>query len=99
MDIPEAIKRLDDLPTADAIADELVSMGVKGTRSSPTRCAVAVYLMEITGERRHVGLGLGQADAVSTRDSLSAMKDYHIAPKVAQFIRGFDNGQYPKLDG
>lgn len=99
MNIPEALKRLDDLPTADAIADQLVSMGVGGIRMSPTKCAIAVYLWSVTGERVRVGLARETSDGLTTRSPLSTEAELHSAPRVAQFIRGFDNGSYPKLDG
>lgn len=100
METSEALKRLNDLPTADAIADELVSMGVQGRRSSPTSCAIAVYLRMSTGEELRVGLDLGNStQTVTTRLDRDFYPEPHTAPQVAEFIMAFDAGKYPKLDG
>lgn len=105
MDIPEAIGQLEALPTTSAIADELVSMGIKAYQGIPTMCAIAVYIQETTGE--HTAIGLRSIAERGARPDLAGITAYAdssgcggtacFAPKVAQFVREFDEGQHPKL--
>jgi hypothetical protein len=52
----EALQKLENLPTTAAIADELVSMGIKARPKKSDECAIACYLTVTTG--CHVGVGL-----------------------------------------
>src|SRR6202012_4220662 len=105
MDIPEAIARLEVLPTPDAIADELVSMGIKAHQGEPHACAIAVYLHETAGvdvgvgtsslyvgpEKKRVRTGIVAYFGDSWRGTQCD------APRVAEFVHEFDRGKYPKL--
>ena len=98
MDITEAIAQLKQLPTADAIADEFVARGIKDCREhSPSSCAVAKYLRETTGTVTYVGVSFDVT--FSTKQLPEGNKAWHYAPVIAQFIRAFDRGDYPKLSG
>lgn len=56
MNSKEALQKLENLPTTAAIADELISMGIKATPKKATHCAIAYYLKETTGQQVAVGL-------------------------------------------
>lgn len=104
MDIPEAIGRLEALPTTSAIADELVSMGIKGYQGIPHNCAIAVYVHETTGLWTGIGaqsIAIGGGEprylGITAYVGISPRGINCAAPKVAEFIREFDQGKYPKL--
>ena len=104
MDIPEAIACLDALPTPDAIADELVSMGIKAHQGEPHACAIAVYLHETVGVAVGIGtLSLTVGNGPVRREGIIAYPADSWAgtrckaPRVAEFVHEFDRGKYPKL--
>lgn len=107
MDIPEALKQLEDLPTSAAIADELVSMGITAERSQPDSCAIARYLWRTTGEEVAIALRRHWVGPDYLTAGIIAIADYHTdhtlrtaysTPKIARFVAEFDRGDYPKLD-
>jgi hypothetical protein len=107
MDIPEALKQLEDLPTTAAIADELASMSITAQRSQPDSCAIARYLWKATGEevaisvKRHwVGPDYVPAGIIATADFRTdhALWTSYTMPRIARFVVEFDRGEYPKLD-
>lgn len=102
MTLPEAIKRLEDLPTPASVADELVSMGIKARTACSDQCAIAEYFLLTTGMDCVVGIkdlhplmdepvgafvNFGRAGGVTTL----------LSQKIGQFARNFDLGLYPKL--
>lgn len=46
--LQEAVNFLETLPTANAVADELVSMEIEATRHMITKCALAEYFKKVT---------------------------------------------------
>ena len=46
--LQDAVNFLETLPTADAVADELISMQIEATRHMITKCALAEYFKRVT---------------------------------------------------
>jgi len=67
----EALQKLENLLTTAAIADELVSMGIKAKPRNGYECAIAYYLVETTG--RHVGVGLNMVIDNDGNDELRGL--------------------------
>lgn len=102
-----ALRKLENLPTTAAIADELVSMGIKAKPKKGSECAIAYYLAETTGSRVGVGLhyegGLAEpleflgVILVGEDNGREYCRQAFLMPRVAEFIHEFDGGAYPKL--
>lgn len=102
----EALQKLENLPTTAAIADELVSMGIKAKPRKGDDCAIAYYLAETTGSWVGVGLHYEGYDPnpLTPLELLGVVlvvggqrRQLLSMPKVARFIHEFDEGAYPKL--
>lgn len=108
--VPEAIKCLEDLPTPDAIADELISLGITAEPGCPEACALAAYFELTTGKRSSVGIrtNMGSLEVIGAvlhaRDHRVSdfgdepyLQNFDLSQKLGQFARNFDGCQYPKM--
>jgi hypothetical protein len=83
--------------TEDRVANKLISLGIKGERKNCTTCPIAQYLVskgiedgvgdENEGE---VGVGVGSY--------WYSLATYPQLTGIYNFIRAFDEGQYPKCE-
>lgn len=106
MDIDEAIQHLDNLPTTEAIADELVSMGITAQQGCPDQCALAHYF-HVTTDATFVAVSIryrnGRSPSgvvggmVGIRTSLDTTDSRVLSPQIGRFAAEFDRGYYPKL--
>lgn len=101
MNTNDALQRLEDLPTTAAIADELVSMGIKAKPRKGSSCAIAVYLDQEVQVDHYRSIGL---EFRSSKDEPRSVivhgdveSDFYKMPRVAKFVQEFDQELYPKL--
>jgi len=95
--VQEKLAKLATLDTADAIALELEAQGIKAMRTSPFSCAIAKYLKQ-DPEVQPVGLVGVSLGGVSLSSNDSRLTEIIQNPRVvADFIKAFDEGQYPEL--
>jgi hypothetical protein len=80
------------LGSADRIAAYLARRGVKAWRRKTAGCAIAVYLLDKS--EMHVKVGLESVICVGPLGNISVSNPEHLR----EFIRKFDNGDYPELD-
>lgn len=99
--LSEAIKRLEDLPTTDAVADELVSRGITATPRCADSCALAEYFFRTTGLDCIVGIKderpLVDNPVGAFLNTGGRLGTVLLSQKLGQFARNFDLGLYPKL--
>jgi hypothetical protein len=85
----EALQKLEDLPTTAAIADELVSMGIKATPRKSEHCAIAYYLQETTGQQVAVGLHTaihGDGEAMKIDGVVVVAGGHGVGPAMAVLL-------------
>lgn len=92
MTIEEAVRQLSELAggNADRIAAYLRDQGISGKRHNAECCPLAQWL---TGQTGSTGLSV-DGDYVSAPGQGSAW----LPDSAAQFVEGFDVGNYPFLD-
>lgn len=101
MNTNDALQRLEDLPTTAAIADELVSMGIKAKPRKGSSCAIAVYLDQAVATDAYRSIGLEFVPRGDEPRSVvvhgDVESDFYTMPRVAKFVQEFDQELYPKL--
>lgn len=82
---------------ADSVADYLIERGVEGYRYHPESCPVALWLGEASDD-------LGDSKVLSVDKERVRVRtpggDLTLAPTpaVSEFVRAFDEGDFPELD-
>lgn len=106
--VTQALDKLPKYP--DLIADYFEAAGITGVPSEPCSCPVAKYLNQeaAPGRRKVLGYLGGELKDSSVKvvvgtTELSIRRRSHavyipVPPKVGNFIRAFDNGQFTHLE-
>lgn len=99
----EAVRRLENLPTTDAIADELVSMGIKAEPSCAYACVLAEYFLQETGRFVDVTYSCEPGAAGPTRITkgwvfFEGGHEVELSAKLGLLAFNFDMRMYPKLE-
>lgn len=102
MNTNDALQRLEDLPTTAAIADELVSMGIKAKPRKGSSCAIAVYLDQEVQVDHYRSIGLEFRSSEDEPRSVVVHSThpeggFYAMPRVAKFVQELDQNLYPKL--
>ena len=91
--LEEILGRLGDEP--DAIAAEIAKAGITAVRNEPCDCAVARWLTHLGYEKVAVMLAENDGYTVNTADDSF---DLGFDGPIPDFIRAFDNGDFPQLE-
>jgi hypothetical protein len=92
---PGVVTVLDELvalATVEAMTGHLVAAGATGERVDSSRCVLANYLRERTGQRVQV-----KASRVEWRVADGATAQVRLPEPLCDLIRRFDRGELPQL--
>lgn len=101
----EAVTYLAVLPTVDAVADELVSLGIAATPGSAASCVLAEYFKAVTAHELVevlplYGMASGSAGMAWARHPRGGgvVDRTALTPTLDGLARRFDLGELPQLD-
>lgn len=86
------LRKLADLQTADEIRDFLVTEGVQAVPGNATKCAIAEYLFQASGQV----VGVTRKSTVVLADKWARGIGKH-TEAMSEFVIRFDHYQYPEL--
>lgn len=98
IDLGVAYDKLAQFETSQEIAEYLQSEGVKGLRASSDRCAIAVWVQDLTGQQVLVNPGGMYTLVLNDETGIMGYKEqFENTEAMYEFICMFDSGQYPDL--
>lgn len=89
----ELLDKLATLGSADQIASFLEEQKIVGVPCRASGCAIANYLTRETGLMASVGESGGRLFEPGVKEQIQ----WDCNGPIGEFIRAFDNGQYPNL--
>jgi hypothetical protein len=94
--VEQCLRDLGDTPAG--VADRLGGLKVRGIPGRADECAVARYLKAVIGSERSVKVvGVLERRVRISRRGMRPPVSVMLPAEVAEFVRGFDQGQFPVL--
>lgn len=82
--------------TETDVAEKLYKLGCKGERENGNCCPVATYLNKVTG----LDVNVDRRVCYIAEEYVNELRDDSVATPIAvgQFVKAFDDSQYPGLE-